>query len=355
MNTIENEITFKDVLLKCKEWLAFFVSKWVLIFTFGVVGAAVGIFLAIRAEYTYSAKLSFVIEDDKGQSGLTGALGLASQFGVDLGGGSTGSVFSGANLLELMKSRSLIEQALLTSVEIAGGKKTLVEVYIEMRQWRKKWEGANVFIGYFKENNREKLTLQQDSILGLIHNQILQSNLSIKQRDKRLGIIDAIVTSPNEQFSKKFVEVLVEVVSRFYIETKTKKTAYNVSILQRQADSIRYQLNSAIGGVALGLDATYNLNPAMSASRLQSQKRQIDVQANTAILIELTKNLELAKISLRKETPLIQVIDYPILPLEKQKLSKRKGAITGGMIGVLLIFVYLTTTRLYKQISNNSY
>lgn len=349
MNTIENEVTFKDVLLKCKEWLIFFVSKWILISAFGIVGATVGIYFAIKAKYTYSAKLSFVIEDDKGQSGLTGALGLASQFGVDLGGGSSGSVFSGANLLELMKSRSLIEKTLLTNVEIWGSKKTLVEAYIEMHKWRKQWESDNVTIGYFKESDREKLTLQQDSILGFIHKQIVQSSLLIKQRDKRLGIIDASVTSPNEQFSKKFVEVLLEVVSTFYIETKTKKTASNVSILQRQADSIRYELNSAIGGVAQGLDATYNLNPAMSVSRLQSQKRQIDVQANTAILIELTKNLELAKISLRKETPLIQVIDYPILPLEKQKLSKRKGAKVGGIIGVLLILGFLTTMKLYKQ------
>lgn len=350
MNTIENEITLKDVLLKCKEWLMYFVSKWVLIFTVCVIGAVIGIFFAVRAEYTYSAKLSFVIEDDKAQGGLTGALGLASQFGVDLGGGSSGSAFSGANLLELMKSRSLIEKTLLTNVQIGGGKKTLAEAYIEMQQWREKWEGKNAIIGYFIENNREKFTLQQDSILGLIHSQILQSYLSIKQRDKRLGIIDAIVTSPNEQFSKKFVEVLVEVVSTFYIETKTKKTASNVSILERQTDSIRYQLNSAIGGVAQGLDATYNLNPAMSVSRLQPQKRQIDVQANTAILIELTKNLELAKISLRKETPLIQVIDYPILPLDKQKLGKRKGAMMGGGIGALLIFIYLIIIRVYKQL-----
>jgi hypothetical protein len=44
----------------------------------------------------------------------------------------------------------------------------------------------------------------------------------------------------------------------------------------------------------------------------------VDVQANTAILTEeLVKQTELAKVTLRKETPLIQIMNGPILPLTK--------------------------------------
>lgn len=349
MNTIDNEITFKEVLLIFKDWIKYYSSKWILISSLILFGAFLGIYISIISKPKYSATISFVIEDDKSQGGgLSGALGLASQFGVDLGGASSGSAFSGANLLELMKSRSLIEKTLLTSVNIEGTKTTLAEMFIFLNKWRTKW-GEDSDIGFFSGNDRSKMTLKQDSVLGQIYKIIVQSNLSIKQRDKKLGIIDASFISQNQLFSKKFIEVLVEVVSGFYIDTKTKKTTANVAILQRQTDSIRSQLNSAIGNVAQGLDATYNLNPAMSFSRLPAQKKQIDVQANSAILIELTKNLELAKISLRKETPLIQVIDYPILPLEKQKLGKKKGALMGGLSGACIILIYLTSLRLYKQ------
>ena len=57
----------------------------------------------------------------------------------------------------------------------------------------------------------------------------------------------------------------------------------------------------------------------MNVKRVPSVNRQVDVQANTAILTELVKNLELAKVDLRKETPLIQIIDTPILPLPFEK------------------------------------
>ena len=65
----------------------------------------------------------FVLEDEKSNGSLGGAIGLASQFGFDLGGNG-GGVFSGDNLLELMKSRSIIEKVLLTTVHIKGKKKT---------------------------------------------------------------------------------------------------------------------------------------------------------------------------------------------------------------------------------------
>lgn len=351
MDTIENEITLKEVLSICNDWRKYYVSKWKLISISLFFGAIIGVYISITSESEYSATISFVIEDDKSSNGgLSGALGLASQFGVDLGGGvSSGSAFSGANLLELMKSRTLIEKALLTAIKIEGAETTLAELYISISKWRGNWENQNIDIGHFLANDRDKMSLKQDSILGLIHKSILKSNLSIKQRDKKLGIIDATFTSQSQIFSKSFIEVLVDVVSAFYIDTRTKKASANVAILQKQTDSIRSQLNSAIGNVAHGLDATYNLNPAMSFSRSPAQNRQIDVQANSAILIELTKNLELAKISLRKETPLIQVIDYPILPLDKQKLGKKRGALMGVFISGCLILIYLTGVRIHKK------
>ena len=124
----------------------------------------------------------------------------------------------------------------------------------------------------------------------------------------------------------------------------------NVEILQKQADSIRAELNSAITGVAAAGDNVYNLNPAFNVKKTPSTRRQVDVQANTAILTQLVANLELSKVSLRKETPLIQVIDRPILPLDKDKVSKLKSILLGGFLAGFLTVLYLVFTSLYKKI-----
>jgi uncharacterized protein involved in exopolysaccharide biosynthesis len=109
-------------------------------------------------------------------------------------------------------------------------------------------------------------------------------------------------------------------------------------------------LNSAITGVAISIDNTFNLNPALNVLRTPASRIKVDVEANTAILKELVKQTELAKVALRKDTPLIQVIDSPILPLEKDKISKIAGPILGGVIGLIIIVFFLVFKYIFKQI-----
>jgi uncharacterized protein involved in exopolysaccharide biosynthesis len=174
--------------------------------------------------------------------------------------------------------------------------------------------------------------------------------LTIAQRDKKISIITVEVNSNNELFSKVFSEQLVKNVSDFYVETKSKKARSNVAILQKQTDSIRNELNQAISGVAVSSDNTYNLNPALNVNRVPSTKKQVDVQANTAILTQLVTNLEMAKVTLMRETPLIQIIDRPTLPLKKDKPGKFKSLILGGLLAGFLSLVLLIIQRVGKQI-----
>lgn len=334
----EKEISFLDVLKLTREAIDYLFKKWILITSVCLITAASGLYMAIKATYNYTAILSFVVEDDKVSGGLGGALGLASQFGLDFGNSGNGGVFNGANLLELMKSRSLIEKTLLEPIEDNYAKKgTLADLYAEMQKIKNNLKENYKVEKIIKDGFGNKISagFERDSLITIFHKQILLSNLTISLRDKRASIIDIKVVSPNETFSKKFTEKLVDVVSTFYAETKTKKTNYNISILQKQVDSVRNELGQALGGVSTITDATYNLNPAFTKTRLPSQKRQIDVQSNTAILTELVKNLEIAKIDLRRETPLIQIVDKPVFPLYKEKLGKKKGVFVGTLIGFL--------------------
>jgi uncharacterized protein involved in exopolysaccharide biosynthesis len=82
------------------------------------------------------------------------------------------------------------------------------------------------------------------------------------------------------------------------------------------------------------------------------QKKQIDVQANAAIYAEIVKNLEISKISLRQETPLIQLIDEPILPLEFDKAGKIMSALIGLVSGVFLGLFWIIISRLFAFIKN---
>ena len=351
MEVQNDEISLRELIEKGKEWYAYLLSQWKIILLAGIIGACLGLAYSFIKKPIYTATLSFALEDEKGGGGLGGALGLASSFGIDLGGGG-GSIFTGSNLTELFKSRAMVEQTLLSPVVVDGKTISLAEMYIQNQEWREKWSEKPKLkdIQFLPNTNRKYFTRVHDSILGVMYADLSKTGLTVGQKDKKIAIITIDVNSTNELFSKYFTEALVKEVSDFYVTTKSKKARMNMDILERQTDSIRRELNGAITGVAVANDNTFGLNPAMNVRRAPSARRQVDVQANTAILTELVKQTELAKVTVRKETPLIQVIDQPILPLKKEKFGKAKGIVLGGVLAGFLIIIFLIIRRVLKQL-----
>ncbi|PAM94256.1 lipopolysaccharide biosynthesis protein [Flavobacterium sp. IR1] len=349
---VNDEISLKELIYKAKEWCSLLLSQWKTILLVGIIGAVLGLTYSFIKKPIYTATLSFALEDEKaGGGGLGSALGLASSFGLDLGG-SGGGIFTGSNLTELFKSRAMVEKTLLSPIDIDNKVVSLAEFYIQNNEWRKSWDKQPKFanIQFLPDSNRKKFTRSQDSIMGVMYQNISQGSLKVGQKDKKVNIINIDVVSSNELFSKYFCEALARQVGEFYIETKSKKARLNMAILEHQVDSIRKELNGAITGVAVANDNTFNLNPALNVRRVPTAKRQVDVTANSAILTELVKQAELAKVTLRKETPLIQVIDRPILPLAKQQFSKTKGVFIGFFLGIVLAVLYISFRKFYNSL-----
>lgn len=345
-----DEISLKELIQQATEWYLYLLSKWKFIVLAGIIGAGLGITYSITKKPVYTATLTFALEDEKG-GGVGGLGSLASSFGIDVGGGG-GSIFTGSNLTELFKSRTMVEQTLLTPVTINGKMISLAEMYIQNNKWRESWNRDSKLknVEFLPDAKRKYFTRIHDSILGVIYSNLSSSSLSVAQKDKKISIISMDVSSNNELFSIYFCEALARQVGRFYVDTKSKKARMNMQILERQTDSIRSELNGAITGVAVANDNTFMLNPALNVRRTPSARRQVDVQANTAILTELVKQTELAKVTLRKETPLIQVIDHPILPLPKERFGKTKGLLMGGFLSGFVLVLFLIMKRLLKLI-----
>jgi hypothetical protein len=348
------EFSIKEIIFKIKNLIYYLISKWKIIVIIVLIGAFLGLLYSLNQKPIYTAVLTFVLEDEK-QGGASFGGTLANQFGLEIGGGNAGGMFSGANLNELFKSRRIVEQTLLTTTTNRDGKIiSLAELFLINNKWRKNWENNTKMknIHFSPKDKRENFTRIQDSILGEIFTVLSnKEKLQISQKNIKTGIISVETKSENELFAKIFTEALAQEVSDFYIETKSKKARINLSILQRQTDSIRMELYNSITGVAIANDNTFALNPALNIHRTTSTRREISVSANTAILNELVKETELAKVSVRKSTPLIQIIDRPIFPLEKQIFGKLKGILFGGIISTFLVIFLLVVIRFFKQLS----
>jgi hypothetical protein len=351
------EVSAKDIIIKLQLLYRFILSKWLLILLFALLGAVVGLAYAWYKKPLFTAKTTFVLEDSEKGGGMGQYAGLASMVGIDVAGGS-GGIFQGDNILELYKSRTMIEKTLLTSVDIEGKKQTLLQRYIDYNKLREAWKETpelnKIDFTKIPENAQDintKTSRLRDSVLGSIVKEINLKNLNVIKPDKKLSIIEATVKANDEVFAKVFDEQIVKNVNDFYIQTKTKKSLENIYIMQKKTDSVRAVMNGAIFAAAAVADATPNLNITRQAQRSAPvQRSQFSAETNRNILAQLVQNLELSKISLLKETPLIQVIDKPVYPLDKIGLGKLKGFLIGGFIGGLIATLFLALRRIFQAL-----
>ncbi|MCE3296501.1 MAG: lipopolysaccharide biosynthesis protein [Crocinitomicaceae bacterium] len=323
---------------KIKDFVRLLLDYKKTVIVFVLLGCALGVAASFMSKRTYSSKLSFILDDDKGQSALTS---LANTFLI--GSSNSSGLFNISGMIDYLQTRTVVEKALLTPVK--SSKQSYAQLYIEnggLKDFAKEHK-----LVYKVNEPREKFSREKDSLLGVIFKE-LEKEIKIEQPNIESSIISIKMKSQSELFSKEFPEALLDVAAEDYTKTKTSKIAKNVNTMQHQADSVRNELNRALMSAAVKSDDVFGLNPAFNSRRVPSTKSQIDVQANTAILTELVKNLEISKLDLLNQTPLIQIIDRPILPLENKKMGKVKGFVIGGVLAFILVSVLLIVLKNLK-------
>ncbi|MDP4240001.1 MAG: lipopolysaccharide biosynthesis protein [Bacteroidota bacterium] len=350
--SLDKKLLSKELIQQAKSWWKYLLRKWIIILVFGLSGAAIGLVASLLTKPKYTASLSFaLIEKSSGGGGLAD---LASSFGFSgLMGGNNGA-FSGDNLLEIIQSRYAVEQTLLTPVSYKGEKKNLVEAYIQFNKLREEWskntKNAELRnLSFPIGQSRETFTRTQDSVLYSIYNEIVNTKaLMVIRKNKKISIVNVSYVCKDELFSKIFVEKLMDETYRFYSETRTSQSRANINMMQAKADSIKNLYESALYKSA-GY-SPININMALQFAAVPKIKQENNAQLYATVYAEVLKNLETLKLDLARETPIVQIIDTPRMPLKKDKLGKAKGIAFGGIFGALLIVVYLIGSRYIKDL-----
>jgi hypothetical protein len=342
----DSQFTLKEVIQNLRDWLLFFISQWKVLIAAGLIGMFLGALVSIFKKPVFHAETSFVLEEgDTG--GISQMSGLASLVGVNLGSlGSTSGLFQGDNIMELYKSDRMLGETLLSPFD---QEKLLIDRFVEFEELDKKWASKVDISGMDFSLERDQFTVAQDSVIQQVSKLIRERQLSVVKPDRKLSIIQVSISSKDEPFAKIFNETLVDKVNTFYLETKTKKTGENLRILQTQADSVRSILDESIAEYATATDRVPNVNPLLNSAQVESRKRQIDVQATAAVYQEIVKNLEIAKVNHRNNSPLIQIIDSPRFPLKRTEIRLVKGIVLGAIIVGLLTLFALYFRRLYQK------
>lgn len=263
----------------------------------------------------YEAEVSFILEE-KSAGGGGSLSGIASQFGIDLGGlGAGGSIFSGDNILDILRSRHIVEKVLLSKLDSSKGlsSETLADLYLP--QLRKKVPA----VSYNNVVYPKPMTRLQDSVLYFIFDQIVQKNLVVDRVNKKGSIIKATVVTQSETFSKIFSDRLVHETIQLYVDQKTSLSNRNIARLEKRADSLLRILNnkSYLSASLQILDA----NTAFRSTAVPVELSQREKTISFALYSEVVKNLEASRMSLASQTPIINMLDTAKYPLLNRKKS----------------------------------
>lgn len=342
---LDDKITFREVVQRFKVWVSFFLGKWKILMIAVIIGMSIGALVSKFKKPVYHAETTFVLEESD-MDGLGQMSGLASLLGINIGSmGSSSGIFQGDNIMELYKSDNMLGKTLLSPF---NSEFLLIDRFIEFHKLSRKWKRKVNLDQLDFSISRERFTVTQDSVVKEISKLIREKYLSVEKPNRKLSIIQVNIQSKDEAFAKVFNEKLVEKVNSFYFETKTKKTSENVGILQAQSDSVRAVLDENLVEFAGMSDKIPFPNPLLQTATVEGRKKQIDIQAASAVYAEITKNLEIAKVNHRNNSPLIQIIDAPRFPLRETKIKLWKGIVFGGSIFLFIGLGWLYFRELYR-------
>lgn len=338
-NNNSGDISLKELLYKVRKAWRYLLKQWLIILIFAILGGVVGLVYAITQKPVYNSSLSFVLSSSEGSK--VGSLsGFAGQLGIDLGGGQN-DAFSGDNITTLMTSQRMIRKALFR--KSPASQETLINIIAKDLKFVKKWNNNKRTKNCYPfPDDINLLSPVQDSLFKEMYDIMLKKHVIVEKPNKKQSIFVASTTFSNELISAFLPKYLVSETAEFYIATKTKLAKQNLEMLQREADSLRRLLSGTISYTASSFDQTFNLNSAYQVERARTQEGQMKATVVGNAYGEVLKNLEIAKITLQKETPLFQIIDEPSMPLKREKTGKIKALLIGAFLsGFMAAFIII--------------
>jgi len=184
-----------------------------------ITGGLLGAFAAWYKKPTYTARLTFVVDDSKSSGSASGLSALAGQFGFNLDGlGGASGVLAGDNVELLMKSTSLMKATLLTPYDST---QSLADKYAAVYKLNKQWlqyspDGKVIRFPIGGKHN----TLLQDSLLHEMVELISEGQFDIAKPDKKLGFFEVNTTMKDERLAQLFCTRMIKQSTDFFINSK---------------------------------------------------------------------------------------------------------------------------------------
>jgi len=321
----DDEITLKDIILKIQQWWAIVWPQRTKIIALSLtIGLMAALYTKFIAKPTYTASYQLFFQEESG--GLSGAMRLASSFGLGVG---SGSASSSATVQEYLTSRSNIAHAM--TAELENGR-LIDRYYAESMQESEDF--AVEFNSKFGTNQRYTDSVLTQVALGF------KGGILGTSFDEESGVLGFSVVTYDESFTYDLATQLVENTEAQFKEWKKEKGLDAVKAFQKKVDSLEVALDATLRRLGEYQDQNNSLISAVD--KMEQMRLTIDMEALKVAYGEYIKGLEMSKAELLNLEGPFKYFDEPIFPLQKDKGSAAKAGVFGSVItGFLLVLFFI--------------
>jgi LPS O-antigen subunit length determinant protein (WzzB/FepE family) len=309
-----------------------------IILAIGMLFALLLLFFAISKRTSYTSKatlfpLTSPSDNAISNSMLNGILGLNDA-------PKSFTAEATINIIELALSRS-IREAVATTRLPKFENKMVVELLVND-------------INKHKTIFQEEETMPADSLERAIKGgELLKAAVSAKM--SKNGVLELGYTGTDAALITPVSNVLIEKLSKFYIELKRQKALSDYNFTLDKIDSLQRMVNT-IDREAMGMQKRTMFTPpdlldyAIPKENISSEKTRIMRQRDMYI-----NNRDEAVWRLQKVTPVIAVLDKPTAPFDEKSSSKILLTLIGFIIGCLLGTCIVLSGLLYRYAKGEIY
>ncbi len=318
-----------------------------------LIGAIIGIFVAITLPVEYTAT-TIMVPQTASKSSSGGLSGLAALAGIDLGSSSQGGDMSPVLYPQIVTSTPFKLELMNTPINFKD-----IDRPVSLYDYSTKYKKTSV-LGTLKKytiglprviikaikGKKKEIEISKGSkgkIIVLTEDQ----NVICKELDKivtleveaKQGYLTLSVKMPEALAAAQLAQKAQDLLQRDITQFKVQKAKADLKFIQERYDEMKGKAEGFQINIAQKTDQYKNLTSVVP--QVQTTRVQTQYGIASAVFQELAKQLEQAKIQVKKDTPVFTVVEPVSVPNEKSKPSRPLMLIIfiflGGIIGVGII------------------
>ena len=327
MNDIEkNEIDLVKIFAGIYNY-----RKFILIFSLAIT--ILGVVIAIISPVKYVSSTIFIPQSQ--ENNASSISGVASLVGVNLGNSTYGKEIPLSMYPQVSQSpkfKRLLLSQIIDKKNNLSLKQYLIEVY--------KLKQLNT-----KNLSPLHVSKLEETCFNILSEMVV---INVNQKD---GFVTISSEMPNPEYSAYVSNYAREILQKIIIDDRIESAKQNLKFSQELLSEKKIVFDDIQAKLAYFSNS--NLNSVNSFVINEKEKLEADFEIINAVVTELSKQVEQAKLQVSKDTPVFSTIKEAVIPNLRSSPKRTQIVIIFGLIGFVLSVLFTIIKDPFLEILNS--